>query len=71
MIDWQGIRQILAEQDARDIEAVYHQGWADAIRWAASTTAQDLHEYAESLGAPLPTTAAILAPPVVQRSNTQ
>lgn len=27
------------------------------------------HEYAESLGAPLPTTAATLAPPVVQRST--
>lgn len=71
MIDYEQVRQILAEQDARDIEAVYHQGWADGIRWAASRTPEDLHEYAESLGAPLPTTAATLAPPVVQRSNTQ
>lgn len=52
MIDWQQIRSRLAEQDARDLDAVYHLGWSNGIRWAASLDAAALKEYVESLDVP-------------------
>lgn len=46
------MRQLMAEQDARDIEAVYHLGYTAGIRWAASVSPAHLREYVESLDVP-------------------
>lgn len=51
-MDWQEMRQLMAEQDARDIEAVYHLGYTAGIRWAASVSPAHLREYVESLDVP-------------------